>query len=286
MLAQLRSFLIHLRIHYQFLILSGAFLYGGVIAEQLNVAAFLTQFLSVHLLLFGGATAYNSYWDKDEGPIGGLKHPPAMSDWMWSASLLLQAQGLLIAATEGTLFVACYLVSALLFWAYSSPLLRWKGHPILSLIAIAISTGTCSVVMGFLAASIQHRFSFPLMIGAVGAGLVLVSLYPVSQLYQLEEDGNRGDRTFAIRYGKEGVLRFFVMAYLTGAVMIGGALWTRHATAGMALTATSLASGLLLYFFIRQLKGVEEEYGAVMRVKYLASFGFVAFLTGSLFLLN
>ena len=41
----------------------------------------LIGFLSVHILLFGGVTVYNSYWDKDTGPIGGLRAPPPLAPW-------------------------------------------------------------------------------------------------------------------------------------------------------------------------------------------------------------
>ncbi len=82
--------------------------------------SFLFQFINVHLLLFGGATAYNSFWDKDEGPIGGLQNPPKMQPWMWSASLILQGVGLLIAIPQGLLYSGIYLGSILFFWLYST----------------------------------------------------------------------------------------------------------------------------------------------------------------------
>ncbi|MDZ7682184.1 MAG: hypothetical protein U5J63_10870 [Fodinibius sp.] len=69
---QLWHFVLHLRWHYQLFILSGGFLLGGFLSVDMNISSFFIKFLNVHLLLFGGATAYNSYWDKDTGPIGGL----------------------------------------------------------------------------------------------------------------------------------------------------------------------------------------------------------------------
>src|ERR687893_675251 len=87
------AFRVHLRLHYQFFILSGAFLAGSVFAGGPGTS-FPVQFLSVHVLLFGGVTVYNSYWDRDEGPIGGLKRPPPLAPWTLPASWLLQCLGL------------------------------------------------------------------------------------------------------------------------------------------------------------------------------------------------
>jgi len=56
---ELWHFILHLRWHYQVFILSGGFLLGGLLSSDINVSWFVIQFANVHLLLFGGATAYN-----------------------------------------------------------------------------------------------------------------------------------------------------------------------------------------------------------------------------------
>ena len=183
-LRELWHFVLHLRWHYQLFILSGGFLLGGLLSSDIDVRWFVIQLLNVHLLLFGGATAYNSFWDKDEGPIGGLRNPPKMSPWMWMASLFLQMIGVLLAIPEGAYFLTVYVLSMLFFWLYSTPWARWKSRPIKSLIAIGISTGFNSVLLGYLAAG---NTTVPLMVfvAALGASLLLLSLYPISQIYQL-----------------------------------------------------------------------------------------------------
>ncbi|MDZ7715778.1 MAG: UbiA family prenyltransferase [Balneolaceae bacterium] len=171
--------------------MSGGFLLGGFLAEDMNWPMYVVQFANVHLLLFGGATAFNSYWDKDEGPIGGLKNPPKMTGWMWAASLILQFVGLIIAIPAGNLFVVIYLISMLFFWLYSTPHARWKGTPIKSLIAIGVSTGTNSLLLGYLAAG-SDTITLPILSASIGVALIILSLYPISQIYQLDEDIERG----------------------------------------------------------------------------------------------
>ncbi len=279
MTVKVRPFLIHLRLHYQFFILSAPYLFGGLLAGQIDWPRFLGQFLNVHILLFGGATAYNSFFDKDEGPIGGLRNPPKMQGWMHGAALAMQFAGLALAATTGPEFALAYAGSMLLFWLYSTPHARWKGRPLLSFVAIGLSSGTFALLMGRLAAS-GAPLTWPDWIAAGGAGAMLLSLYPVSQLYQLDEDRRRADRTFALEYGRSGIRKAFLLFFRIGVVALLVAMaaekpWWMPAALGVAAPGL----GVFLWGKLKALHGVPEEYGAIMRLKYGTSILFVLVIT-------
>lgn len=274
---QIWHFVVHLRWHYQVFILSGGYLLGAYYQDTLNLDQFLIQFLNIHLLLFGGATAYNSYWDKDEGPIGGLAHPPAMYEWMRPASIILQFLGLWIASWIGWLFVLFYVVSMIFFWLYSTPLARWKGSPLKSLIAIGISTGTNSFMMGYLAAGpdspgVNEFFA------ALGVAFVILSMYPVSQIFQIKEDLRRGDQTFASKFGKKGVEHFFLITFIMGALIIAITFYEFELLLSFLFGFVSLGTGFFIWHQLSHLKGRSEEYAKVMNMKYGASFSFVLFI--------
>jgi len=269
------NFFLHLRLHYQFLILSGGFLLGGFMAGQMDTLQYWLQFLNVHILLFGGATAYNSWWDKDEGPIGGLKHPPKMEKWMHGASLAMMFAGLLAAAAAGWMFSIIYFFSLVLFWAYSTPLARWKGRPVLSLVAIGISTGFNSVLLGTLAAG--GAISPVILLSAAGATFILLSLYPVSQIFQIEEDSARNDKTFAIRYGIEGVQKFFAISFALGAFLLCASVFWVNAIAAVVLFVGILFSGIFVASLIYKMSGDKNEYAIVMKTKFFVSLLFVCF---------
>jgi len=272
MLKEITHFIIHLRLHYQLLILSGGFLLGGFIAGEMDFWQYLLQFFNVHVLLFGGATAYNSYWDKDTGPIGGLKNPPVMSRWMHPVSLGLMFAGLLLAFPVGTLYAFIFLLSLVLFWLYSTPHARWKGGPILSLIAIGVSTGLNSVLLGILAAG--GAISATGLLSAAGATFILLSLYPVSQIFQMEEDRKRQDMTFAIRYGGGG---FFKLSFLFGSVILTVSLVWISITAATLLFVGTVISGTLIARLLYGVSGDPKDYSIVMKSKFLASLSFVTF---------
>jgi 4-hydroxybenzoate polyprenyltransferase len=277
MLSQILNFFIHLRLHYQILILSGGYLIAALIVEDVNWPQFCLQFINVHVLLFGGATAYNSWHDKDEGPIGGLKSPPKMQRWMWPSSIVIQFLGLIWAITVNWNFVAIYAVSMLFFWLYSSPLTRWKGKPILSLIAIGISTGMNSFFMGYLAAG-GYPITWFEDFTALGVACLVLSLYPVSQVFQTDEDLKRGDETFAVKFGLKGVKWLFASLFPMGTVILTISLVFSRGLTGFIFGGIGMLAYLIILYPVWQLQGKESEFPMVMRVKFLASLSFVAFI--------
>ncbi len=270
------SFCLHLRWHYQVVILSAGFLLGGLLSGLETPADFLFNFLVIHLLLFGGATVYNSYWDRDEGPIGGLRNPPPLAPWTRPASILLQFGGLILSLPMGPLYLLFYLISMLLFWLYSHPVYRWKGHPVLSMIAIGVSTGTNSLVFGYLAAG--SPWDPVILIPAAGVALVMLSLYPVSQIYQREDDEKRGDRTFAVVFGQVVVFRFFVIAFLVGIILVAIGFRIFLPDLLPVFLVVAAVAGAITAFLLGSLKGDRSEYPLVMRIKYTMSILFVLFL--------
>lgn len=276
MFNEIKNFILHLRLHYQFFILSGGYLMGGLLADEMYSAQYWLQFLNVHVLLFGGATAFNSWWDKDEGPIGGLKHPPKMSAWMHKVSLLFMFAGWAWALSAGLAYSIVYGISLLFFWLYSTPHARWKGHPYLSLAAIGISTGLNSVFLGFWAAG--GLFSPFILLSGIGASLILLSLYPVSQIYQSDEDSQRGDITFFIKFGLDGVQKFFLYSYLIGLYLLCAGFYMIYEIPAIILFLVGLISFIILQNFIFKLEGDKEEYHHVMNIKFFASLSFVIFL--------
>jgi len=276
MVIEIRDFIIHFRLHYQFFILSAGYLFAALFVQVLDLRAYLIQYLNMTVLLFGTATAFNSYHDRDEGPIGGLKNPPPMKEWMRTVALMLQSAGFGMALTQGIFFAGIYLTSMILFWLYSTPLARWKGDPIKSLIAIGVSTGSNSFWMGYIAAG-GVELTLEIVITGVATALIFLSLYPVSQIYQLKEDVQRGDQTFAIRYGLRGVKMLFLSFYFFGILITGLSLLGHHPRLGATFMVAGTLIGILAWISIRRLTGDQSEYGVVMKIKYFSSFGFTLF---------
>lgn len=264
---EIRNFVTHLRLRYQVLILSGPFLLGVALAPQRGALGIAVAFVALHVLLFGGSTVYNSFWDKDEGPIGGLVRPPETAAWFLPASLVIQFLGL-----EALIFVSSWAAAAAVVgmvcsWFYSSPRFRWKGRPLLSLLAIGVGTGLVPVVVGYGAAS--GLAPTPLVFAAaLGATLLLLSAYPLSQVYQVEEDSRRGDRTFAATFGPRGVRVAFWAMYPLGFLLLAGASWYVDYRVSVGLLVAGTIAALVVRPMVASISGHPSEYGPVMRIKF------------------
>ncbi len=194
-----RSVLIHLRLHFQ-LLLAPVFLWGWLLAGGGFPLAIAVAFVALHLFLYTGATAFNSYYDRDEGPIGGLEHPPPVTRALLPVSLTLKLVGLLLAVLVNVSFATVYLAFALLSVAYSHPRTRWKAHPWLSLAVVGIGQGVLAFLAAWAAArgELKSAVAQDGFLGALAAAFLILALYPLTQLYQVEEDRARGDRTVAV----------------------------------------------------------------------------------------
>jgi 1,4-dihydroxy-2-naphthoate octaprenyltransferase len=280
---EIKAFLSHLRLHYQFLILSGAFLSGAVFAGGTVRSDLWIGFFSVHVFLFGGATVYNSYWDKDTGPIGGLRAPPPLAPWTLAASWLTQFPGLALALRVSRSAAAVYAVSMFCFWAYSRPGIRLKGRPLLSLAAIGAGTGVCGFLLGYLHGE-SAAVTPAALAGSIGVACLIVSLFPMSQVYQVREDLLRGDLTFTARFGLRGVKVIYALLFPCGVAILAAAFSMLDPRLGAAFALLGAFSGLWVWSVIRDLRMDPEEYGRVMAVKYVASALFSVFLAAVLWM--
>jgi len=272
-MSEIKDFVLHLRLNYNFLILSAPFFLGALYLPKISsFTHFIFLFALIYIFLFGGANAYNSYFDKDEGPIGGLEHPPTMKKWMYFMAWIMQITGLILSFFAQSIFSILFIFSIILFWIYSSPNFRFKGKPILSFIVIGIGTVFNTVLMGYLAAG-GIILSTELLIGAVGATLIILGMYPFSQTYQINEDKKRGDTTFAVKYGINGIKRNYQFLFLLGVLLLSYS-FLFNKTLAIIIFIIGLSAYLFIWQIIKTISGDRSEYKKVMRTKYIAGLAF------------
>src|SRR5882762_6778301 len=128
----MRTLFVHLRLHFQ-LLLAPVFLWGWLLAGGGLSRSVVLGFIAFHLFLYSGATAFNSYYDRDVGPVGGLEHPPPVSAALLPFSLAVQAAGWLLATLVNLPFFLLYGAFVVLSAMYSHPRVRLKAHTLTSL---------------------------------------------------------------------------------------------------------------------------------------------------------
>lgn len=280
----------HLRLPFQ-LLLSPIYLYGVLAgttwtptpeARPLLDPAVGLGWLALHVFLYGGTTAFNSYYDRDEGPVGGLRHPPRVDEGLLPFSLAVQAAGLVPALAVGPAFTAAWGCLFLVFAAYSHPAVRLKARPAAALAAIAFGQGALGFAAGWLAvAPAEGLVSRSAAQGALATALVVTGLYLVTQSYQVGEDARRGDRTLPVAWGPTRALQAATGVLAAGGLVLMRALHGNLGTPGTLGLAGFfvLLGGWLLRFAGRfDTAAVEDNFAAVMRFVTVASGGLSALL--------
>jgi 4-hydroxybenzoate polyprenyltransferase len=197
------------------------------------------------ILLNGGTLGLNSVFDKDEGDIGYLDAPPAVPTHLLQFSLGLLVAGQILAFTLGSGFAGAYGVCFAMSLAYSVPPLRLKAVGGVDWLINMWGFGTLTPYAGWAATGrpLDHAHALVL----VGFCPLFAGLYPLTQLYQVEEDRRRGDRTLAIILGTKRSLHVAIACTL-----LAFAMFTIAAEPSLALRdigiLVALAAWLLVLF--------------------------------------
>jgi len=245
----------HLRLPFN-LLLAPIYLYGTAagavqagVARPLNDPAFWLAFASLHLFLYGGTTAFNSFYDRDEGPVGGMLSPPPVDRGLLPFSLVVQAIGLALAVPVGGAFLGLWLLLFAVFTAYSHPSVRLKARPGVAMATIAIGQGGLAFALGWtvFAPAGALAAAAPLARMALTASIV-TGLYVVTQSYQVEEDRARGDRTLPVVLGPARALRWAAVVLAPGGAMLAVDLarWAGTPVAVLAAVGTAALATTLL----------------------------------------
>ena len=202
----------------------------------------------LHLLVYPASNGYNSYYDRDEGSIGGLKAPPKVTPHLLHLVRLFDALAVAGALLLGWQFAGLIISYLLVSKAYSYEGIRLKKYPLLSTVVVVVFQGAFTFLLtqvGVGASSAQLVEKTNLLLALVST-LFLCGSYPLTQIYQHQEDAQRGDRTLSLRLGIRGTFVFAASGLLAGALAMGVAYWLRGElrSALLFLVATGPVVGL------------------------------------------
>ena len=179
------------------------------------------------VLLNGGTLAINSAFDRDEGDIGYLDAPPPPPAHLFGFSLALLVAGQLLSFTLPVGFVRAYALCFALSVAYSVPPLRLKAVGGVDWLINMWGFGTLTPYAGWAATGRPLDAAHGLVLLAFCP--LFAALYPLTQLYQFEEDRRRGDRTLALLLGMRRSLVIAIGATAVAFALLAGAASMRFA---------------------------------------------------------
>lgn len=195
------AYLLHLR-PMEWPIMTAHFLLGTFLAAGLRVpwqATVLGWFVFV-ALLNGGTLAINSAFDLDEGDIGYLRQPPKPPRFLLHVSALMLIIALLLGFLLPPVFAWSNAVCVVMAVLYSVPPIRLKARPGWDMAINCVGFGLLTPMAGW--GLTGNPLSTAFVHVTIGFAFLFGALYPLTQIYQIEEDRARGDRTLVIKLGE------------------------------------------------------------------------------------
>jgi 4-hydroxybenzoate polyprenyltransferase len=272
-----RSSWLHLRIPFSFFLLP-IFLFSLSVSPNFNGPRVFWVFFIIHFLLYPASNAYNSYFDKDEKSIGGLKNPPPVRKGLYFLALAFDAVAITLSYIKiNTTFAIMILIYGLVSKAYSHPTVRLKKHPWISWIITGVFQGLFTFLMCYIGINdypLENALRADIMLPGILTSGMLWANYPITQVYQHEEDRKRGDITLSAKLGIVGTF-YFVASVFTFA--IGGFLFyfkfvfdEKYALFFLMALLPGLA--YFFYWFILILKDKKKaDFKHTMRLNYIST---------------
>lgn len=284
----IRSVLLHLRLPFSLFLLP-IFLFALSQAPAINNQKAILVFFILHLFIYPASNAYNSYFDKDEGSIALLKTPPQVNKSLIITAVILEWIGVMLALLVNMEFAIAMVVYNSFSKAYSHPKIRIKKYPVLSFLVIFIFQGFFIYYACYKGISSNTgQFSVEILVAGMICSCLIGASYPLTQIYQHQEDTKRGDKTLSILMGIPGSFVFSATVFLAGFSLLYY-YWQMQHQLFKFYVFVAFSLPLILYFmwwFYQCIKdGKNASYENTMRMTLLSAslmlvyFGWLCFIS-------
>jgi len=206
-----RSTIQLLRFHFSFFLMPVHwFALGQVVNPDLKKA--LLIFIILHLFIYPSSNGFNSYMDRDEGSIGGLKSPLPPTKELLYVSLVMDVIALLLGLFISLYFTMAAAIYILASRAYSARSIRLKKYPLAGYATVIVCQGALVFFMVYHGSHPMLSLQVPTL-GMISASLLIGGFYPITQIYQHEADGKDGVKTISAMLGIRGTFIFCGIIY-------------------------------------------------------------------------
>lgn len=192
-------------------------------AEHPDLEKSIWIFVILHLLIYPASNAYNSYFDKDEGSIGGLKNPPKVTKALFQTAIRVDGLGFILALFLVDVgFGLSVFIYSMVSRAYSYDKIRLKKYPILSWLIVGLFQGAFTYLIVYHYSQFEgFDFTYLLanntvLLAAMASSIMLWAVYPLTQVYQHVQDAANGDKTLSILLGIKGTFIFSMIVFVLG----------------------------------------------------------------------
>jgi len=272
-----------LRIPFSFFLMPVYWFALSQVVEKDWPRALLILFI-LHVLVYTASNGYNSYMDRDTSPIGGLKNPLQPTRQLFLVTVCMDIIAVLLSLFITWKFALGIFLYIMASRAYSYRKIRLKKLPVTGYLTVVIFQGAVTFFLVYHGADSNHTTQVP-VISMVASSLLIGGFYPLTQIYQHEDDIRDGVKTISYKLGYTGTFIFAGIVYALAFCMLGlqffiNLEWTRFIILQIFMLP------VLVYFFVwfrKVFKNKKEaNFKNTMRMNLLASIctnsGFITLL--------
>ncbi|TDE15707.1 naringenin-chalcone synthase [Dyadobacter psychrotolerans] len=199
-----------------FFFLMPLFLFALSQAHTISVSKAVWSFVIIHFLIYPASNGYNSYVDRDEDSIGGLEKPPLPTKSLFYTTIFLDVTAILLAAfLVSMLFAGCLLLYIAASRAYSSRQIRLKKYALAGFLVVVIFQGAFTYYMSVAGITGQAlTLSRENIYVLLGCTFQIAGAYPLTQIYQHQQDLKDGVTTLSYKLGYTGTFVFTAVMFL------------------------------------------------------------------------
>jgi 1,4-dihydroxy-2-naphthoate octaprenyltransferase len=236
-----------LRFHFSFFLMPVyLFALSQLLSPDWKRAALV--FFILHVLVYPASNGYNSYMDRDEESIGGIRKPLLPTKQLFHLSVIMDGIAIAFALFISSYFTFGILMYILASRAYSYRGIRLKKHPLAGYFTVILFQGAVTFWLVYHGAHPHKTLDVPWS-GMIASSLLIGGFYPLTQVYQHAADRKDGVTTISMKLGYRGTFIFTGIVYA-----LAFSVLAYHFISGLEIMQFLLLQVIMLpvlaYFFI------------------------------------
>jgi len=230
-------------------------------------------FIILHLLVYPSSNGYNSYMDKDTGSIGGIEKPLPVHKELFYVSVAMDFIASLLSSLLGWAIlvgVGVYIIASRL---YSYRGVRLKQYPVAGYLTVIICQG--ALVYFIVSTGVSDVFVWKEgWLPAIVTSLLIGGTYPLTQVYQHQQDLEDGVITLSYKLGVRGTFIFCGIILFVALLLL--TLYFIRVNQWWSLLAYGVAMLPVAFYFTSWFLKVAKDAGSanfknLMKMNYVAS---------------
>lgn len=192
--------------------LSPLYFFALSLVPEINWFSAILLFVILHFLIYPASNGYNSYMDRDSKSIGGLEKPPPPSRELYQLTIVIDIAAILLSIIIHPLLPLFMLVYIGASRAYSYRGIRLKKYPITGYLTVIVFQGALTFALVYFGAGNEPIQNIPWE-GMLIASFLIGGFYPLTQIYQHQQDLDDGVKTISYKLGYNGTFIFCGVMY-------------------------------------------------------------------------